>query len=195
MENLLIILIVAVLAVFIYLLQKSHKDYKYLHDNYTKLKNTIKEEVTRNNTLAEQIKNINQQADARVAAEVKVQMLSWTKNEAKAIRTDAKKRATSADLGSLGENFTPLLTELNPKDYRHMGDPVDFIYYEHYDAVRRREKDEVGRIIFIDTKTGKGQLTTGQRRIRDAIVAGRVYFAVFTPGKGIRYWPEEKQNG
>ena len=53
-----------------------------------------------------------------------------------------------------------------------MGQPIDYIIFDW------RENKEInvadGKIIMLDVKSGKSQLTKKQRRIRDLIQAGKV---------------------
>ena len=58
--------------------------------------------------------------------------------------------------------------EANPKDAQFLGRPVDFVVFDGLD------EGEVRRIVFVEVKTGVSTLTTRERRVRDAVRAGRV---------------------
>ncbi len=91
-----------------------------------------------------------------------------------------KGRAASAHTtkGQILEKWCPFLEhpEIDPdweaKNWAFMGQPIDYIIFDW------RQNKEInvadGRVIMLDVKSGKSQLTTKQRRIRDLIQAGKV---------------------
>ena len=91
-----------------------------------------------------------------------------------------KGRAASAHTskGQILEKWCPFLEhpEIDPdweaKNWSFMGQPIDYIIFDW------RENKDIniadGKIVMLDVKSGKSQLTTKQRRIRDLIQAGRV---------------------
>jgi predicted Holliday junction resolvase-like endonuclease len=91
-----------------------------------------------------------------------------------------KGRAASAHTtkGQILEKWCPFLEhpDIDPdweaKNWAFMGQPIDYIVFDW------RENKEInmadGKIVMLDVKSGKSQLTTKQRRIRDLIKAGRV---------------------
>lgn len=91
-----------------------------------------------------------------------------------------KGRAASAHTtkGQILEKWCPFLEhpDIDPdweaKNWAFMGQPIDYIVFDW------RENKEInvadGKIIMLDVKSGKSQLTTKQRRIRDLIQAGNV---------------------
>jgi predicted Holliday junction resolvase-like endonuclease len=114
----------------------------------------------------------------------------------KAIRADAIARSKTVNHGFTSENFAPLLMDFSHKDFRHMGDPIDYLVPVGASEVRAGTKDKIDKVILLDIKTGKAQLNKVQRRIRDAIVEGRIYFATYnTDTSNLRLWPEEKTDG
>ena len=91
-----------------------------------------------------------------------------------------KGRAASAHTskGQILEKWAPFVDhpEIDPnwkaENWNFMGNPIDYIVWDYRD-----NKDlnlEEGMIYIMDVKSGKSQLTTKQRRIRDLIKAGRV---------------------
>ena len=66
----------------------------------------------------------------------------------------------------------------NPSDARFIGDPVDYIIFDGYTAVRERIEDKPIKIILADVKTGDATLTYEQRRIKQGIEQGMVEFKV-----------------
>ena len=91
-----------------------------------------------------------------------------------------KGRAASAHTqrGQLLEKWTPFLNhpEIDPdwdhKDWSFLGQPIDYVVFNWYQD--KTENLEDGKIVMLDVKSGKSQLTTKQRRIRDLIKAGKV---------------------
>jgi predicted Holliday junction resolvase-like endonuclease len=56
----------------------------------------------------------------------------------------------------------------SPDDAHFLGAPIDFIVFEGL------SEGEIEEIVFVEVKSGAGKLTVGERKIRDAIAAGRV---------------------
>ncbi len=56
----------------------------------------------------------------------------------------------------------------SPDDAHFLGAPIDFIVFEGL------TEGEIEEIVFVEVKSGSGKLTVGERKIRDAVAAGRV---------------------
>lgn len=104
------------------------------------------------------------------------EVLAETRAEVKKQKGRAASAHTSK--GQILEKWTPFLTHpeiephWKPEDWSFMGNPLDYIVWEWYED---RELNEVqGRIVFLDVKAAKSQLSTKQRRIRDLVKAGRI---------------------
>lgn len=104
------------------------------------------------------------------------EVLAETREEVKKQKGRAASAHTSK--GQILEKWTPFLTHSEiephwkPEDWSFMGNPLDYIVWEWYED---RELNEVqGRIVFLDVKAAKSQLSTKQRRIRDLVKAGRI---------------------
>jgi predicted Holliday junction resolvase-like endonuclease len=83
--------------------------------------------------------------------------------------------------GKMAEQVAPLLPGFAywPADARFLGDPIDYIVFDGYSACKDNKTD--GRdieIVLLDIKYGKSVLTREQRRVADAVSAGRVRFEV-----------------
>jgi len=84
--------------------------------------------------------------------------------------------------GQIGENIAPYMKEFiknyNPGDVRFLGgEPVDYIVYKNY--VLAKNKDEkIEEIVFVEVKTGKAQLNSIERKIKEAIEKKRVRYDV-----------------
>lgn len=110
----------------------------------------------------------------------------------KAARADSVNRSKKVNKGFVLEHVAPWIQEhVDPRDMRHMGDPIDYLVIEGYTAVKDKEQSQVDSVTLLDIKTGNARLSTIQRRIRDAVAAGRVKFAVLNPETGeYKQWPE-----
>lgn len=146
------------------------------------------------NSVLEQQNIINKKLRENLEAEKEV----WKKQTEKEIRADALKRAKTINHGFSSENFAPLLAPQDPntpacinnhKDFRHIGDPIDYLIVCGADSIRKKESDDITHVFLLDIKTGKASLNKVQRRIRDAIKEGRVSFAIYnTDTKSFRSW-------
>ena len=91
-----------------------------------------------------------------------------------------KGRAASAHTtkGQILEKWCPFLEhpDIDPdweaKNWSFMGNPIDYIVFDWRNDKTINMAD--GKVIMLDVKSGKSQLTTKQRRIRDLIQAGKV---------------------
>ena len=92
-------------------------------------------------------------------------------------RKDALKKSRSVLRGQASEHLAPyVIPNTNPKDYRFMGNPVDYICFEGLSDLLDNKTNEIVSIRFVDIKTGKSSLNKSQRRIRDAINQNKVSF-------------------
>jgi predicted Holliday junction resolvase-like endonuclease len=94
-------------------------------------------------------------------------------------RKDSLKRSRSVIRGQASEHLAPYVIEgTNPKDYRFMGNPIDYICFDGLSDVLDGTENELKSVRFVDIKTGKSNLNKSQRRIRDAISENKVTFEV-----------------
>jgi predicted Holliday junction resolvase-like endonuclease len=101
----------------------------------------------------------------------------WKQEETKKIRKKTLDQSRAVLRGQAAENLAPFMIEgLEPGDMRFIGKPVDIICFDGCGAVNDGEANEINKIVLIDVKTNKSQLSKVQRRIRDAVNAGRVEF-------------------
>lgn len=82
--------------------------------------------------------------------------------------------------GKMAEQMAPLLPGFAywPADARFLGDPVDYVVFNGYSAIKDEGADGDVDIVILDIKQGKSMLTEGQRQIAKAVEAGRVRFEV-----------------
>ena len=116
----------------------------------------------------------------------KLQLASMIQDKQELIKTlqaevkHQKGRAQSAhsSKGQILEKWTPFLTheqiepQWKPEDWSFMGNPLDYVVWEWYQDKEKNMAE--GKVVLLDVKAAKSQLTTKQRRIRDLIKAGRV---------------------
>lgn len=90
----------------------------------------------------------------------------------RAARRSALSGARASLKGKISEQLAPLLGgfEWEAKDARFLGAPVDYVVFDGYS-----DGDDV-EVVLVEVKTGRGKLTAGERRVRDAVRAGRVRF-------------------
>lgn len=94
-------------------------------------------------------------------------------------RKETLKKSRAVLRGQASEHLAPyVLKDTNPKDYRFMGNPIDYVCFDGLSDVLDGTSNAVESVRFIDIKTGKSTLNKSQRRIRDAIKDGRVTFEV-----------------
>ncbi len=119
---------------------------------------------------------IRKQIEQSTETKYKAELDQWKLQVEEEIRRDAIKKSINTLLGKIGEEFAPLFIAekygVNPKDFRHLGSPVDFI------AFKGLSDDSEPEIIFIEVKTGKGSLTDREKKLKDAITSKRVRYEV-----------------
>jgi predicted Holliday junction resolvase-like endonuclease len=86
-------------------------------------------------------------------------------------------KTSRAVLGGLvSEQIAPLLRDFpfDPGDCRFVGKPVDFIVF------RGMNEKNISEVIFLEVKSGtRKQLNEQEKRLRDAVQAGRVRWVEF----------------
>ena len=94
-------------------------------------------------------------------AEVKQNLETETENRKKIV---SQKKSSEVRLGNIAETLAPFLDQFSfdPETCVFLGRPIDYISFD----------DEI--ITFIEIKTGKSQLSTKQRHIRDLIKSKQV---------------------
>lgn len=101
---------------------------------------------------------------------------TWAEQES-AVRKDAADRSRYVLKGKIAEHMVPLLQDVfkyDPSDARFIGAPIDYLIFDGYSAVKDNNSEEPITIILADIKTGGATLNRTERRIKDAVEAGRV---------------------
>jgi predicted Holliday junction resolvase-like endonuclease len=80
-----------------------------------------------------------------------------------------QKKSSEVRTGKIAEQISPFLADypVDPSTARFIGDPIDFCHFLD------------NKVVFVEVKSGKSQLSTKQRRIRDLIKEGKVEFIVY----------------
>ena len=99
-----------------------------------------------------------------------VYVLWWRLRYTAAVRADAVQRSLAVTTGKVYEQLVPYLPGFgfNPKDARFLGTPVDLVVFDGL------SEGVVRRIVFVEVKTAGGELSTRERRVRDAVRARQV---------------------
>lgn len=91
------------------------------------------------------------------------------------VRQDSVDRSRSTLSGQVLERLAPHFPEFpyDPTDLRFIGTPVDYIVFDGL------AEGEVQEVVFLEVKSGRSNLTTRERRVRDAVEAGAVRWDVY----------------
>ena len=96
-------------------------------------------------------------------------------------RRESVEKARSSLKGQIAEQMAPLLPGFSyrPADARFLGDPIDYLVFSGYTAVRDQGADpREMEIVLLEVKQGTSALTPFQRGIARSVEEGRVRFEV-----------------
>ncbi|KJV41186.1 Holliday junction resolvase-like protein [Acinetobacter brisouii] len=120
--------------------------------------------------------------NGKIQAEYEVQISELKRKHQKELRLVQSRSVNSSRAilkGRMAEQFAPIFPEFEylPSDAKFLGDPVDYIVFNGYNAFRDGDgrADEI-EVVLIDIKSGNARLTKGQQAIADAIRKGRIRF-------------------
>ena len=113
----------------------------------------------------------------------------YTESEVKEMIDDAIQSSLDTQRpivkGQIGENIAPYMKEFiknyHPGDVRFLGgEPVDYIVYRNYvlAQIKVNKDEKIEEIVFVEVKTGKAQLNSIERKIKEAIEKKRVRYDV-----------------
>jgi predicted Holliday junction resolvase-like endonuclease len=107
--------------------------------------------------------------------------LWWRMRYTRMVRLDAVQRSQAVTAGKVYEQLVPYLPDFpfNPKDVRFLGAPVDLVVFDGL------SDGAVRRIVFVEVKTAASDLSTRERRVRDAVRAGRVEWSELRVGGSV----------
>ena len=101
---------------------------------------------------------------------------TWAEQES-SVRKDAADRSRYVLKGKIAEHMVPLLTDIfkyEPSDARFIGAPIDYLIFDGYTRVKDGGSEEPITVILADIKTGGAKLNKTERKIKEAVEAGRV---------------------
>ena len=160
-----------------------------------KLKESIRirnKEFKRKEEVSEHLRQDNI-ALRNLNTELKSTAESTVKQAVAEARKDSIKRQRSILKGQATEHLAPYInTNHNPKDYKFIGDPIDYIIFDGMSQINNKD-DIINKVIFMDIKTGKSNLNRVQRAVRNAIIDGRVEFRIYRPEQDIQKASEESK--
>ena len=86
------------------------------------------------------------------------------------IREEAIKRSRAVLGGQFSEQLAPYLPDFpfSPTEARFIGKPIDLIVFKGMDAKNIEE------VIFVEVKSGSAKLSPHERKLKDAVEAGKV---------------------
>jgi predicted Holliday junction resolvase-like endonuclease len=98
----------------------------------------------------------------------------WRRRE-KEVRADTAKRQRAVVGGQVSEQLAPYFPDFpySPSEARFIGKPVDFLVFVGMD------EKSIEKVVFVEVKTGKSRLSTQERRLKEAIEAGRVEWLTY----------------
>lgn len=110
-------------------------------------------------------------------ADASLRFEQWKQIHEREIRLDAVQRSLAVNKGKLTEHIVPYLpgSDLDPKDIRFLGTPIDLIAFSGLNASEEVE------IVFIEVKTGQSTLSPRERAVKKAVEAKRVSWRVINP--------------
>ncbi len=100
----------------------------------------------------------------------------WAEQEGD-IRKDAAQRSRYVLKGKIAEHMVPLLRDIfryNPSDARFIGAPIDYLIFDGYTAVKDGDSEAPITVVLADVKTGAARLSRTERKIKEAVEAGRL---------------------
>lgn len=117
----------------------------------------------------------------RIAAEQKSHAMTWANNQLEKwklenetqIRKESKKKSEDIQIGQIYKRLTPFLEEFPwlPSDVRFLGGPIDFVVFEGLSEDRQELN-----IHLVQVKTGQSRLSPPQKKIREAVQNGKVFW-------------------
>jgi len=112
----------------------------------------------------------------RIALVEKEFRLTWAEQES-SVRKDAADRSRYILKGKIAEHMVPMVPEVfkhDPSDARFIGAPIDYLIFDGYSAVKDGNSDDDITVVLADIKTGNAVLNRTEKKIKEAVEAGRV---------------------
>lgn len=120
--------------------------------------------------------------NGKIQAEYEVQISELKRQHQKELKQVQSRSVSSSRAilkGRMAEQFAPIFPEFEylPSDAKFLGDPVDYVVFNGYNAFRDGDgrADQI-EVVLIDIKSGNARLTKGQQAIAEAVKKGRIRF-------------------
>jgi predicted Holliday junction resolvase-like endonuclease len=119
---------------------------------------------------SEELENSKRQIWDVLSKEAVNNFQQWKVETEKEIRKDAIDKSQSVTMGKMTEHMVPYLPGFgfNPTDARFIGSPIDLVVFDGL------SDGDVKKIVFVEIKTGVSTLSTRERIVRDAVIAGKI---------------------
>jgi predicted Holliday junction resolvase-like endonuclease len=101
---------------------------------------------------------------------------TWAEQES-SVRKDAAQRSRYVLKGKIAEHMVPMFSDVfpfDPSDARFIGAPIDYLIFDGYTAVKDDNSEKPITVVLADIKTGAAKLNKTERKIKEAVEAGRV---------------------
>ena len=174
------ILFIALIAVVAYYSRKVSQLSRKVYEAQAQAQQTAQQQAQQmfQSWVQQYSQQLRQQIEQAVRQQYQAQLEAWKQEHEQEIRRDAIAKSVNTLLGKITEEFAPLFLAdkygVNPKDFRHLGSPVDYIAFKGLS-----DEDVEPEVIFIEVKSGKSSgLTDRERKVRDAVRSGRVRYEV-----------------
>jgi predicted Holliday junction resolvase-like endonuclease len=106
---------------------------------------------------------LEKQLEQSIKQQYEAKFETWKQQYEQMIRKDAIARSVNTLLGRIGEEFAPISLadkyQVNPKDFRHLGSPVDYIAFKGLS-----DDNADPEVIFIEVKSGKSTSLTEREK-------------------------------
>jgi len=175
-----IILLLLLIAVVLYYSFKVSRLYKRIEDARMEAQSQAQIQARQNFEawVQQHSQQLSMQLEQSIRTEYEGKLKIWMEENEKNIRKDAISKSINTLLGKIGEEFAPIFLaeklNVNPRDFRHLGSPVDYIAFKGLS-----DEEAQSEIIFIEVKMGKNfGISTRERRVRDAVQNQRVSYQV-----------------
>ena len=131
----------------------------------------------------DKISSLDQVYISKYQQQLEKEKAIWIAEQEKIIRKDSVQRSRRVIRGQATEHLAPLImSDLNIKDFRFIGNPIDYIVFSGASDVTDNTPDtQFEKIILLEIKSGKSRLNKVQRRIRDAVKNGNIEFVIYNP--------------
>ena len=127
----------------------------------------------RNRRVLDQIEELTRRATEAEAVAL-TNASEWLKREEARMRADSIKRSEFVLTGKMAEQLAPFLGAFtyDPRDARFLGSPIDLIVFEGM------TEGSIERIVLIEVKTGRSNLSGREQQVQDAVRLGEVDYEV-----------------